>query len=301
MDLKIAPAAWITVSGRPTAGPFDHISPLLRLIVSILSIMSSHTALEAALATALNRWNRPFPGFTSGRDPRTSDQSLLALVYGGLEHAARYDWLNAGRRLIDKTYIDMLWHVQDLTNMRTVRPEQIAAALDGVIEDSVRPVWSTLPDLDEEERFRTAGVMVDQIASRCFRSVRSEVAASRLAFFLFPMLPVFNLSRGHLLALDRLGHAPAADSYDAFARAAAVAYREILPELQSLPRPAVSVPDAQQSALINELLDESDWWTRRIFDEYLRGYLHHSRTDMEHIYGCDSAGGLISDVPSRMN
>lgn len=258
--------------------------------------MSLNSALDAALAASLARWNRPFPGFTSGHDPRTSDQALLALVYGGLDHAARYDWLNAGRRLIDKTYIDMLWHVQDLTNMRAIRPEQIAAALDGVIEDTVKPVWSNLHDMQEEERFTTAAVLIDQMASRCFGSVRSEVTASRLAFFLFPMLPVFNLSRGHLLALDELGHSPDSDGYRAYAQAAAVAYREIQPELRALPHPAVSAADSRQSALINDLLDQTDWWTRRIFDEYLRGFLHHTVTDRERICGCDSAGGLVADI-----
>ena len=91
--------------------------------------MCTNIALEAAHARALDRWARPFPGFTSGHDPRTSDQGLLTCLYGSLEHAARHEWLNAGRRLIDKTYLGMLWHVQDLTDLRGVRAEQILSLI----------------------------------------------------------------------------------------------------------------------------------------------------------------------------
>ena len=185
--------------------------------------MSDRPALDQACSAALLRWQAPWTGFASGRDPRSSDNALLVLTYGGLVHAAQHEWLNAGRRLIDKTYIDMLWHVQDLTHMRTCRPEQIAAALDAVIDDTIRPLWPSLADLSDEQRFATATAWVEQMAARCFGSLHSEVAASRLMFYLLPMLPVFNLSRGHQLALARIGHDPADTSYASYAQAAGVA------------------------------------------------------------------------------
>ena len=85
-------------------------------------------SLEQAHSATLRRWQAPFPGFTSGQDPRTSDNALLVLTYGGLDQAARHAWLNAGRRLIDKTYVEILRHVQGLTCMRTWRAVPIAAA-----------------------------------------------------------------------------------------------------------------------------------------------------------------------------
>ncbi len=65
--------------------------------------MLHNIPIDTAYSVALTRWQTPFSGFTSGHDNRTSDKALLTLVYGGLEHAANHEWLNAGRRLIDRT------------------------------------------------------------------------------------------------------------------------------------------------------------------------------------------------------
>ncbi|MGB5773457.1 MAG: hypothetical protein WBP89_02180, partial [Sedimenticolaceae bacterium] len=187
--------------------------------------MSEISALDQACSAALRRWQGPWSGFTSGRDPRSSDNALLVLMYGGLIHAARHEWLNAGRRLIDKTYIDILWHVQHLTTLRTCRPEQIAAALDNFIRDQIEPVWDGLADLNATDQAELASRWVADMAQQCFGSLHSQPAASRLLFFLCPMLPLFNLSRGHLLALQRLGHTAQGEGYHAYAAAAEHAYR----------------------------------------------------------------------------
>ena len=256
--------------------------------------MPADAVIRAAQAAALERWDRPFPGFTSGHDPRTSDQALLTLFYGGLEHAARYDWLNAGRRLIDKTYVDMLWHVQDLTNMRTCRAEPIAAALDAFIGDTIKPVWASLADLSHAQRFATATRWVEQMAARAFGSVHSEVAASRLMFYLLPMLPVFNLSRGHQLALARIGHEPADNSYAGYAQAAGAAYRALAPTLSALPRPQAHFGDTDQQAVIQRMLDDSDWWARRVFDEMLRQGVPRDQAAGPGLFACDDAGQLVN-------
>jgi hypothetical protein len=252
--------------------------------------MCTVNLIKAAHAAALARWNQPFPGFASGHDKRTSDQGLLTLLYGGLEHAARYDWQNAGRRLIDKTYVDMLWHVQSLTSLRSVRAEQIAAALDPFITDTVRPVWTDLPKLSHEQRLETSIVWTEHMAGHCFGSVNSDLAASRLMFFLFPMLPVFNLSRGHAMALEKVGHRPAHENYRALVQATEFAYGEHLPMLADLSRPHVSSSDSDQNVLIKKLLTETDWWTRRVFDEYLRGLILSGNTDTANLFGTDDSG-----------
>ena len=174
--------------------------------------------IKAAHAAALTRWQTPFPGFASGQDPRTSDNALLALLYGGLKHAADHEWLNAGRRLIDKTYVEMLWQVQGLENMRTCRPEQVSAALDNFIQGTVCKQWDALPILSPIEREELTNTWVHGMAKSCFGSLVSELAASRVLFYLCPTLPVFNLSRGHLITLEQLGYRSADNSYASYAR-----------------------------------------------------------------------------------
>jgi hypothetical protein len=265
--------------------------------------------MSAAEATALSRWRQPCADFASGQDPRTSDEGLLRLTYGGLVHAARFDWLNAGRRLIDKTYVDMLWHVQELTGMRTVQPAAIAAALDGFIVDTVRPAWHDLPRLSAEDGLAVSIDWTEQMARRCFGSLHSELAASRLMFFLLPMLPVFNLSRGHLAALDRVGHPSADAGYRAFAQAAMSAYREHFSEPGRFTPPPVSARDPQQAELVRDLLAQTDWWPRRVFDAYLRRIAIGNGTDRGELFACDDAGMPVADealsthpaLPQRRN
>ncbi|MCP3869620.1 MAG: hypothetical protein GY703_16315 [Gammaproteobacteria bacterium] len=226
-------------------------------------------AIDTAHTAALVRWQEPFSGFASGQDPRTSDQTLRGLMYGGLEHAARYGWLNAGRRLIDKTYIDMLWHVQGLTNMRAVRPEQVSAALDGLIQETVRTVWHELAGLGNEEKVDLAACWVGLFAQQGFGTLYSKAAASRLLFFLLPMLQLFNLSRGHLMVLDKLGCPSSGDDYQSYAESAGRAYLDVYDSLRMLPRPTPVLSDSAQQQLIQQLLNDSDWWERRVFEQYL--------------------------------
>lgn len=266
----------------------------MRLFVSYFLIMSPRTAIDAANQAALARWHSPFPGFTSGRDPRTTDNALLGLMYGGLAHAAHHDWLHAGHRLIDETYIKMLWHVQGLTKMQTPRAEQISAELDNFIIDSVKPIWDSLEDLGKDERLHTATSLVKRMAGQCFGSAHSESAASRLSFFLFPMLPVFNFSRGHLLALSRIKGKPTTDDYGSYAGVAYDTYREICALLQQLPTPTPAAGNGHVQELIGELLDESDWWCRRVFDEYLRLSLQLPDSQLDPLFECDAEGNLAA-------
>jgi hypothetical protein len=255
--------------------------------------MTRDTDLERAHAAALARWCEPLAEFTSGRDPRSSDNALLALTYGGLAHAARHAWLNAGRRLIDRTYLEILRQVQALTVMRSWRSDAVAAALDDFIRDRIAAHWPRLPALDATERAALAVDWVEQAGRRLFGSQPSETAASRLLFFLCPMLPVFNLSRGHQLALARLGEPPADDGYAAFAAAAERAFTGLVPRLQRLPRPTTHYGDAAQRALIDGLLADGDWWERRVFDALLRGLLEHE-ADAPLLFACDDVGRLTA-------
>ncbi|MDJ0739941.1 MAG: hypothetical protein QNJ91_09505 [Gammaproteobacteria bacterium] len=253
--------------------------------------MESNPDLLAAHAAALQRWQRPCTGFASGNDPRTSDRALLGLTYGGLAHAAGHAWLNAGRRLIDKTYVAMLWHVQDLTALRTVSPERVAARLDGFITTTIRPRWDDLPTLGSDDGPALAATWVERMARECFGSVHSELAASRLLFYLLPMLPVFNLSAGHVKALAQLGDAPASTGYRAYAHTAMAAYRRVDAGLRQLPLPATT--DGAGDPLIAGLLADTDWWPRRVFDCYLRACVDQ-RTGAPDPFACDDAGNPVA-------
>jgi hypothetical protein len=247
--------------------------------------------LELAHASALERWQTPCPTFTSGHDPRTTDEGLLGLTYGGLLQASRYEWLNAGRRLIDKTYIDMLWHVQGLIRWRTPRPEQIAADLDNVIRARIAPAWRDLPGMNVDRKRALAGEWVEAAARECFGSQASEVAASRLLFFLCPILPVFNLSRGHLEALRRLGHEVAGTSYREYAAAAWSAYANAAPRLATLDRPEPTFGNERQQAVVREVMAGTDWWQRRVFDKALRQLVAGTPRDDEG-FGCGEDGSI---------
>jgi hypothetical protein len=254
--------------------------------------MSDQPALDQACSAALLRWQAPWTGFASGRDPRSSDNALLVLTYGGLVHAAQHEWLNAGRRLIDKTYIDILWHVQRLTALRTCRPEQIAAALDNFIRDQIAPLWDGLEDRNAPHKGELARRWVAEMAQQCCGSLLSEPAASRLLFFLCPMLPLYNFSRGHLLALELLGHPVRGDDYHAYAATADRAYCEMSGALYTLPRPTPLFGDTSQRRLIQQMLDDGDWWQRRVFDALLQQTAQTAGIG-QGMFGCDDAGQLL--------
>ena len=258
--------------------------------------MLSKNALEQAVASALHRWEAPFPGFTSGRDPRSSDNALLVLTYGGLEHAARHDWLNAGRRLIDKTYIDILWHVQQLTDMRACNAERVAAALDDFIRAHIAPAWESLWTLPAQDKARLATDWVEHLAANGFGSLHSEPAASRLLFYLCPMLPVFNFSRGHLIALEHRGFSTPDPRYRAFATTAADAYRELSTPLDTATYPTPYFGDTERHGLIRHLLDHGDWWPRRVFEQLLRDSLP---AEQAVLFGCDDAGRLVDPAMAK--
>ena len=49
-----------------------------------------------------------------------------------------------------------------------------------------------------------------------------------------------------------------------------------------------------QQALIQRLLDESDWWPRRVFDEVLRQSVPGTQEAPQRLFACDDAGQLVA-------
>lgn len=215
--------------------------------------------LHDAYAIALERWNNPHPDFTSGFDKRTSDNALLVHMYGGLQHAADHEWLNAGRRLIDKTCISMLWTARSLPPIPATPAERISASLDSYVQETVQHHWDSLSELKTPERQGYATKTIIQCTHRLFGSTPNKHAANHLAFFLFPMLPIFCGNQTAVTKTDGPSHHTNL-TVDQI-------YQNEKPKLDQLPKPNAIYGSNTEKALIEKCLLATDWWQRRVFEE----------------------------------
>lgn len=198
---------------------------------------------------ALERWRHPHPDFASGQDPRSSDGALLSLLYGSLEKAARYNWLNGGRTLIDKTYLRILWTVEGLSP-RGLSFDEMASRLDRYLRTVVQPEWTAFPTLPQRTRQEKAVVLVEQARQQIFGTDADAGDASTLLFFLCPQLPV-------------LPGFVAGDAYDSFLRQSLATLAEIKGVHES-PLPEIRFGQEREQAPVRALLFETDWWPRRL-------------------------------------
>ena len=76
------------------------------------------------------------------------------------------------------------------------------------------------------------------------------------------------------------------------AGSAAAAYQQLAPVLCSLPQPVPAFGSPGQQALIRQLLEETDWWPRRLFEELLRQYVPLAHEARQRLFACDDAGQL---------
>jgi len=206
-------------------------------------------ALPHVQQLVLERWQRPHPDFVSGRDPRSSDNALLALFYGSLERAARYDWLNAGRTLIDKTYLRILWTAEGLST-RGLSFDEMASRLDSFIRTALQPDWETWAELPETARRQAAADLVEQARRRIFATDADTGSASALLFFLCPQLPVFP-------------GAVAGPEYEAHLHRN-LDWLRLQPCLREIPAPEVHYGQEREQTPIRALLADTDWWPRRL-------------------------------------
>ncbi len=196
-------------------------------------------------------WTSARPNVASGFDLRSSDNALLSLFYGSAEHARQHDWLNAGRTLIDKTYIQLLWEAAGLTYAGS-SAHDIATALDSFIRSDLQPRWETWEELDNEERHAIACRLVHQAASGLFGSGYQAVSASWLLYYLVPQLPVFPL------------RAESAGTYLPHHQQHRARFARALPYLlHSVPR--AEYGSAKQQQVIDKVLRSSDWWLRHCY------------------------------------
>ncbi|HEY5717205.1 MAG TPA: hypothetical protein VIS52_01860 [Motiliproteus sp.] len=221
--------------------------------------------LEITRATLLQRWNNPHPDFASGQDQRSSDRGLLELLYGSMEHGAHFNWHNAGRTLIDKTYLAILWAAQGLAPL-SISFEQLAACLDAFIRDELAPEWESLAELEHETRHQRTLELVNAASVRLFGSQPNPTAASQLLLFLCPQLPLFPYSEKHRHALERLAPAHTINNYADYHRACRTQLAIRLPALQP---DRTAVQASTHNPELNRLLQHSDWWSRRLLAEQI--------------------------------
>ncbi|MGX5220469.1 hypothetical protein [Pseudomonas sp. S9] len=187
-------------------------------------------------------WQQPNPLFAGGNDQRSSENGLLLLFYGNLQKAAGYEWQNAGRALIDKTYLRIVGQCTGL-DMQGLSADELAARLDGFIRRELAPRWDLIRRSHGNAGIELTRELLDKASQVLFEAPVMHAQTGPILFYLCPHLPLL------------IGEHPLAD-------------QEQLNSLPVLPRPQVFTGGAQQQALIRQLIEGSDWWRRRVFSAW---------------------------------
>jgi hypothetical protein len=192
-------------------------------------------------------WQQPHPAFASGNDARSSENALLLQLYGSLVKAAGCGWQNAGRTLVDKTYLRILKDCSGL-DFQGLSVDELAARLDGFIRQELAPRWGQIAESRGAEGLPLATELFDACSLALFASAQVHRATRQLLFYLCPQLPLLPCPSDSQQSSDEQLQA----------------YQTLLPQLPVLPRPQQFAGDAQQQALIRQLIEGSDWWRRRV-------------------------------------
>ncbi|MBS7690637.1 hypothetical protein I0E98_09845 [Pseudomonas lalucatii] len=140
-------------------------------------------------------WQQPHPAFAAGRDARSSDNGLLLTCYGNLARAAGAAWQNAGRTLIDKTYLRMLGDRAGL-DFLGLSADELAARLDGFIRRELAPRWVQLDEWRGGEGLEPALALLEAGNRALFDDDSGQRATSWLLFYLCPQLPLLPMPAG---------------------------------------------------------------------------------------------------------
>ena len=217
------------------------------------------------LPNILSRWSTPSPLVGSGFDSRSSENALLVIMYGSLEHASQFGWLNAGRTLVDKTYIQLLWQAKQLPTLGLTHHD-IATQLELFIRAELQPKWEELKHLAPDEADQQAKNLVRLAAHAIFGSAEQEAAASWLLYYLCPQLPIFPITDDCRKALPFKPLSDEINTYDDYHKASKGIYNKLR---RHYAYPIVCYGNNKERALIEQLLQQSDWWSRQCFHHYL--------------------------------
>ncbi len=221
--------------------------------------------IDIVSAELIERWNLPHPAFASGQDLRSSERGLLQLLYGSMEHAARYQWQNGGRTLVDKTYLSILWTALELPPL-SIGFETLASNLDRFIRLHLTECWNDLDQLDHEARHQLAIELVERASEQLFGSLHNDSYASNVLFFLCPQLPVFPYSESHHLALQAQFPQQSTPGYADYHQACRQLLGHNLPHICSTPAPSAETTLPH----LNTLLSQTDWWPRRLLAQQIK-------------------------------
>ncbi|MGB0467997.1 MAG: hypothetical protein ACPGF7_10795 [Pontibacterium sp.] len=221
------------------------------------------------ITSTLASWSLPDPLVGSGHDARSSENGLLTILYAGLERASQLEWLNAGRTLVDKTYVNILWQAAELPSIG-VTSQRIASELDAFVRAHLQPLWLKLEHLSHEEKHSLSVSLVETCAGKVFGSGYHEEAASWLLYYLCPQLPVFPMSETLNASLNTgLNQTETSGSYKHYHQRCRQYYSLLLPHLHST-TPKAAYGNPREIDIVNQVLKGSDWWQRRCFVHYLR-------------------------------
>lgn len=208
----------------------------------------------------------------TGFDSRSSNNGLLTIMYGSLERAHHFNWLNAGRTLVDKTYIHILWQAKQLSSFGLTHHD-IATQLELFIRAHLQPRWSEIKHLTPDEADQLAIDLIRLAASKLFGSCYQEEPASWLLYYLCPQLPIFPLSECFQKAItQRYAIKQVCDvphDYEGYHRACQALYNELKPQTDC-GYPTASYGNNKEQVMIEHLLRNSDWWSRHCFLHYLQ-------------------------------
>lgn len=221
--------------------------------------------IDTISAELIDRWTLPHPQFSSGKDLRSSDQGIFELFYGAMEQAARYEWQNGGRTLVDKTYLAILWATQELETP-CIGFERLASNLDQFIRHNIVERWEELSELDHEARHQLAIEWVQAASGQLFGSQRNDSQATSILMFLCPQLPIFLYSDNHRQSVQALLPQQPIDSYADYHQACRQLLALNLPFICAAPTPTTA---ANQPNLCS-LLSQTDWWPRRLLAQQIR-------------------------------
>ena len=208
---------------------------------------------SALVAGVVTRWCEPSADFSHGLDPRSSDCGLLLGLYGGLVKAARHNWQNAGRVLVDRTDIRILFDSYRI-DLPTKPLDQCCRDLDLFVRESIFPNWeekhglAAAPKNDigrEGGRAEHVDHWVDFIAEHIFGGDEYCYHAQVLLFFLCPSMPFCPLS--------------ATSEYSTDVDFSSLAL--------TIPDPVLAFVDGLgdwESGVARHVLYRTDWWARRL-------------------------------------
>jgi len=200
-------------------------------------------------------WSQPSPLVGSGFDSRSSDNALLTILYGSIERAALYDWSNAGRTLVDKTYLHILWQAKQIPNYGLTHHD-IAPNVERFVREQLQPMWPQINQLIQahhcDQTMELSTSLVTLAAQQLFGSNLHEEAASWLLFYLCPQLPIFPVNPPLLTATN-------SKDYISHHKACA---QLLLATAPSVALPQVTYGRDKEQAMITTLLHQSDWWQR---------------------------------------